>query len=150
MDAMFYMRFVQAAHEGTRRMRDTMHQLGLPDPIFLQKEIGSALVQVVLKNDIEHRKMFVDSDAFRALGAVIAKSLNENERRIVNFVVENRTINVTQAKDLIGRRWQYTKKILSALAERGILDHVHSDKIERDSYAYFTLPKRLSDKIKRH
>src|SRR5262249_32182898 len=114
-----------------------------PDPIFLQKEIGSALVQVVLKNDIEHRKMFVDSDAFRALGEPIAKTLNEYERRIVNFVVENRAINVKQASELIARRWHFTKKILTSLTERGILSHVHSDKIERDSYAYYTLPKRL-------
>lgn len=123
MDAMFYMRYVQAAHKGTRRMRDTMKQMGLPDPIFLQKEIGSALVQVLLKNDIEHRKVFIDSDAFRALGASIANSLNEYERRIMNFVVENRNINVTRAGDLIGRRWHFSKKILKEMVERGILNH---------------------------
>jgi Putative ATP-dependent DNA helicase recG C-terminal len=117
MDAMFYMRYVQAAHEGTRRMRDTMKQMGLPEPIFLQKEMGSTLVQVLLKIDIEHRKVFVDSDAFRALGPSVANSLSEYERRIINFVVENRTINVTQASNLIGRRWHSTKKILTALGQ---------------------------------
>jgi ATP-dependent DNA helicase RecG len=147
MDAMFYLRFVQAAHEGTRRMRDTMKQMGLPDPIFLQKEVGAALVQVVLKNDIEHRKLFVDSDAFRALGPSVAGSLNEYERRIINFVMENRTINVTQAHELINRRWQYTKKILTALVDRGVLDHFHSSTVARDAFAYYTLPKRLSDRI---
>src|SRR5260370_37415091 len=128
-------------------MRDTMTQVGLTDRIFLQKKVGTALVQVILKNDIEHRKMFVDSDAFKALGETIAKTLNEYERRIVNFVVENRNINVTQASELIGRRWHFTKKILISLAERGILNHVHSNKIDRDSFAYYTLPKRLSDRI---
>jgi ATP-dependent DNA helicase RecG len=147
MDAMFYMRYVQAAHEGTRRMRDTMKQMGLPEPIFLQKEMGSTLVQVLLKIDIEHRKVFVDSDAFRALGPSVANSLSEYERRIINFVVENRTINVTQASNLIGRRWHSTKKILTALAGRGILDHVHSHTAERDAFAYYTLSKRLSDRI---
>jgi ATP-dependent DNA helicase RecG len=149
MDAMFYMRFVQAAHEGTRRMRDAMKAMGLPEPIFAQKEIGTALVQVVLKNDVEHRKEFVDTDAFLALGPRIARSLNEYERRIINFVIENRTINVTQASGLINRRWHFTKKTLTNLIDRGILDRVHSEKIERDSYAYYTLPKRLSDRIAR-
>jgi ATP-dependent DNA helicase RecG len=124
-----------------------MKQMGLPDPIFLQKEIGSALVQVLLKNDIEHRKVFIDSDAFRALGASIANSLNEYERRIMNFVVENRNINVTQAGDLIGRRWHFSKKILKEMVGRGILDHVHSSTVERNAFSYYTLPKRLSDRI---
>jgi len=147
MDAMFYLKFVQMAHEGSRRMRDAMKQMRLPDPIFLQKEIGNTLVQVILKNDIEHRKLFVDSDAFRALGGAVANSLNEYERRIINFVMENRTINVTQAHELINRRWQYTKKILTALVEKGVLDHFHSPTVTRDAFAYYTLPKRLSDRI---
>ena len=126
-----------------------MQELGLPAPIFTQRESGTPLVQVVLKNDIEHRKAFLDSDAFTALGPQIAQTLSVYERRIVNFIVENRDINVTQASALIDRRWQFTKKVLMGLVERGILDHVHSDKVERDSFAYFTLPKRLSDRIRR-
>lgn len=147
MEAMFYMRYVQAAHEGTRRMRDTMQELGLPAPIFMQRDTGAPLVQVVLKNDIEHRKAFVDSDALLALGETISKSLNIYERRIINFIVENRAINVTQAAKLIGRRWHFTKKLLGSLASRGILVHVHSKSVERDSYAYFALPKRLLDRM---
>jgi ATP-dependent DNA helicase RecG len=147
MDAMFYMKFVQCAHEGTRRIRDYMKKSGLPAPIFQQKEIGSALVQVTLKNDINHRKAFVDTEAFSVLGETLAKSLDEQERRIVNFVAENRTINVTQASNLIGRRWQACKKFLSQLVERGILDHVHNPSVERDAFQYYTLKKKFSDKI---
>jgi len=65
----------------------------------------------------------------------------------MNFVVENRNINVKQAGDLIARRWHFTKKLLTSLAERGILDHVHSLTVERDAFAYYTLPKKLSDRI---
>jgi ATP-dependent DNA helicase RecG len=110
MDAMFYMRFVQAAHEGTRRMRDAMKAMGLPDPIFAQKEVGAARVQVVLNNDVEHRKEYADTEAFLALGPRISSALNEYERRIVNFVIENRTISVTQGSELINRRWHSPKK----------------------------------------
>jgi ATP-dependent DNA helicase RecG len=81
------------------------------------------------------------------LGESLAKSLDEQERRIVNFVAENRTINVTQTGKLIGRRWQACKKILGHLVDRGILDHVHSQKVERDAFQYYTLKKKFSDKI---
>ncbi len=148
MDAMFYLKFVQCAHEGTRRIRDYMKKSGLPEPIFAQKEIGGALVQVILKNDIDHRRTYVDTDAFNILGEALAKSLDENERRIVNFVTENRTINVTQTVNLINRRWQACKKILTALVGRGILDHIHSKSVERDAFQYYTLRKKFSDKLK--
>jgi ATP-dependent DNA helicase RecG len=147
MDALFYMNFVQCAHEGTRRIRDYMKNSGLPAPIFAQKEITSSLVQVILKNDINHRTAFIDTEAFSVLGESLAKSLDEQERRIVNFVAENRTINVTQTSKLIGRRWQACKKILGHLVDRGILDHIHSQKVERDAFQYYTLKKKFSDKI---
>jgi len=148
MDAMFYLNFVQCAHEGTRRIRDYMKQSGLPAPIFAQKELGAVLFQVTLKNDVEHRKAFVDTDAFNVLGETLAQSLDDSERRIVNFVAENRTINVTQTVNLINRRWQACKKILTQLVERGILDHVHSKTVERDAFQYYTLRKKFSDKLK--
>ena len=148
MDALFYMKFVQCAHEGTRRIRDDMKKSGLPEPVFAQKEVGNALVQVTLLNDINHRKVFVDSDAFKILGEKLSKSLDDNERRIVNFIAENRTINVTQASNLINRRWQYCKKVLTRLTENGILDRIHDAKVERDSSQYYTLKKRFSDRFK--
>ncbi|RXF67554.1 ATP-binding protein [Hansschlegelia zhihuaiae] len=148
MDAMFYLKFVLCAHEGTRRIRDYMQSSGLPAPVFQQKDIGGALVQVILKNDVEHRKLFVDTDAFTILGETLSKQLSEMERRIVNFIAENRTINVTQTSNLTNRRWQYCKKILTSLVDRGVLDYVHNSNVERDSFQYYVLKKKFSDKIK--
>lgn len=148
MDAMFYLNFVQCAHEGTRRIRDEMKRVGLPAPVFSQKEFGHVLVQVTLRNDIEHRKVFIDSAAFEVLGEALSKSLDDNERRVVNFIAENRTINVTQTGNLINRRWQFCKKLLTKLCEKGILDHFHDKKIERDSNQYYTLKKKFSDRLK--
>jgi len=147
MDALFYLRFVQCAHEGTSRIRDYMRDHGLPAPIFSQQQVGNALVQVTLKNDVEHRREFIDTDAFRILGEELSNTLNDNERRIVNFIAENRTINVSQAMNLVARRWHRCKKILSSLVERGILDHVHDKEIERDRNQYYTLKKKFSDRI---
>lgn len=148
MDALFYMKYVQAANEGTRRIRDAMARLGLPAPNFRQTQANAAHVRVTLKNDIEHRKAFVDSDAFKVLGEVLSSSLNEYEKRIVNHLAERGTINVTEAARIGGKRWQAAKKVLAGLVERGILDHVHHPTIERDANAYFVLKKRFSDKLR--
>jgi ATP-dependent DNA helicase RecG len=148
MDAMFYLKFVLCAHEGTRRIRESMSRLGLPAPVFTETTTTSAFVRLTLKNDVEHRKQFVDSDAFQILGEALSKTLNEYERRIVNYVAEHNAINVTEAARLGGRRWQAAKKALAGLADRNILDHVHSRTIERDSTAYFILKKRFVDRLK--
>jgi ATP-dependent DNA helicase RecG len=148
MDALFYMKYVQAANEGTRRIRDSMAKLGLPAPLFRQTQANAAHVRLTLRNDIEHRKAFVDSDAFKVLGEVLSGSLNEYEKRIVNHLAERSTINVTEAARIGGKRWQAAKKVLASLVRRGILDHVHSPTIERDANAYFVLKKRFSDKLR--
>ena len=148
MDALFYMKYVQAANEGTRRIRDSMEKLGLPAPLFRQTQANAANVRVTLRNDIEHRKAFVDSDAFMVLGPTLSASLNEYEKRVVNHLAERGTINVTEAARIGGKRWQAAKKVLAGLMARGILDHVHSATVERDANAYFVLKKRFSDKLR--
>jgi ATP-dependent DNA helicase RecG len=148
MDAMFYLKFVLCAHEGTRRIKESMEKFGLPAPVFTETTSTAALVKVTLRNDVEHRRQFVDSDAFKVLGEEISKTLNEFERRVVNYVAEHGAINVTEAARLGGKRWQAAKKTLAGLAERNILDHVHSREIERDSQAYFILKKRFTDRLR--
>lgn len=148
MDALFYLRFVQCAHEGSRRIRDSMQRFGLPAPRWTQTEVNSTIVRITLKNDVEHRKEFVDTDAFLVLGEELSGTLSEPERRIVNHIAEHRSVNVTEASRIIDRRWQFTKKLLLGLAARGILDHVHSATVERDASAYFVLKKRFTDRLK--
>lgn len=148
MDAMFYLKFVLCAHEGTRRIKDSMGRLGLPAPMFRETTSTSAFVRLTLKNDVEHRRQFVDSDAFLVLGEALSKTLDVFERRIVNHIAEHGTINVTEAARLGGKRWQAAKKVLVGLTRRSILDHVHSQQVERDANAYFTLKKRFTDALR--
>jgi ATP-dependent DNA helicase RecG len=148
MDALFYLKFVLCEHEGTRRIRDSMSKLGLPSPLFQEITATSAMVRLTLMNNIEHRKQFVDSDAFEILGEEIASGLTDQERRIVNYVAEHQTINVTEAAKLTGVRWHTIKKRLEGLTERGVLDHIHDAVVERDRYAYFVLKKRYVDKLR--
>ena len=70
MNAMFYLEMVKEHAEGTKRMRDTMVDMRLPEPEFKQTESGAGYssVCVTLRNHIKQRKFWVDSDASRILG----------------------------------------------------------------------------------
>ncbi len=139
MDAMFYMEYVKCAHEGTRRIRDTMLELDLPEPEFKQQEIGESQVRVTLKNNVKHRKAWVDSDVAQFLGARIAQQLNADERRCLNHVAEHGEISVSDAQRLTGKTWPASKKMLIRLAEIAILDHNRRQGTDRDVKARFVL-----------
>jgi ATP-dependent DNA helicase RecG len=139
MDAMFYMKFVHCGHEGTRRMRDSMARMSLPAPEFSQKQIGNALVRVTLRNNISHRRMFVDTDAFKVVGEELAQQLDADERRVVNFIAEHGKINVAQAMKLTGIRWHTIKSKMLRLVDIGVLTHIHKPDVERDRMAHFVL-----------
>jgi ATP-dependent DNA helicase RecG len=140
MEAMYYLNFVKCAHEGTRRIRDTMNSLGLPNPEFKQKEIDGALVRVTLRNNIAVRKVYVDKDASSIIGAVIAQTLSEDERRVINFLAENKQISVSQVQRLTGKSWPTSSKLLKGLKGRGILNDVRKSKSKkRDPSARYIL-----------
>jgi ATP-dependent DNA helicase RecG len=145
MEAMYYMKFVKCAHEGTRRIRDTMTSLGLPKPEFEHKEINYALVRVTLRNNIAVRKVYVDKDVSSIIGAAIAQTLNENERRVINFLAENKKISVSQVQRITGKSWPASSKLLRGLKQMGILNDVRkSRKRTRDPSARYVL--RSGDK----
>jgi len=139
MEALFYMKFVKCANEGTRRMRDTMEALDLPEPEFTVKENGYALVRVTLRNNIKHRRVWIDRDAAQSVGEALFKTLSDRERQIINYVAEYGSINVTQGQRLLDAAWQTSKNTLTGLAKKGILSHVHRKDLDRDPKAHFTL-----------
>jgi len=146
MEAMFYLEFVKCAHEGTRRIRDTMAEMNLPHPEFEQKESGNTLVRVTLKNNIKQRKVWIDSDASSVIGDRIWKALTQNERRVINFVAENGTINVSQVQRLCGGlTWPAAKKLLNGLAKKEILEHRKRPGLERDPQASYILKPQPAD-----
>lgn len=63
-------------------------------------------------------------------------------------VVEHSSINVTEAARPRTSAVRRQKRVLAGLAERNILDHVHSRTIERDSTAYFILKKRFVGRLR--
>lgn len=148
MEAMYYLKFVKCAHEGTRRIRDTMTGLGLPKPEFKQKEINFSVVVVTLHNNIAVRKVYVDKDASSIIGAAIVKTLSENELRVINFLAENKQISVSQVQRLTGKSWPASSKLLKGLKTRGLLDDVRKGEQgkQRDPSARYIL--RSGEKAK--
>lgn len=145
MDAMYYLDYVKAANEGTRRMRDTMSEMKLPKPEFEHKHVGYALVRVTLRNNIKQRKVWVDSDAAELVGARIARELTQEERRAINFAAENKSISVSQLQRLTGKSWPAAKKILDGLAAKGVLKQKKRKGLDRDPQARYFLTTPISN-----
>ncbi len=140
MEALYYLKFVKMAHEGTRRMRDLMLNDELPAPEFRQDDdSGRASVRVILRNNIKQRRVWVDADVVLLLGNQAAALLTESEKRCINFCAEYGNISVSDAVRLIGGEWGTMKKMLVGLVDRKILQHVHRDDILRDPHAHFVL-----------
>jgi ATP-dependent DNA helicase RecG len=149
MRAMFYMGLVKEHAEGTKRMRDTMQKMQLPDPQFAQTESGTGFsqVRVTLRNHIKQRKVWVDKDVSIALGEALARNLIPEEKRVLNFVAEHGKINVVQCHRLLPNlaKWHSAKRLLQRLVDKGLLKHIHSPTVERDSRAHYILPDTFKD-----
>jgi ATP-dependent DNA helicase RecG len=144
MRAMWYMGLVKEHAEGTKRMRDSMAGMHLSPPIFQQTVtgIGFSAVRVILRNNIEQRKVWVDADVATILGDALAKNLTPEEKRILNWVAEHGKINVLQCHRLIPSlaKWHSAKRMLQKLADKGLLLHIHSKTVLRDPRAHYVLP----------
>lgn len=140
MEALFHLDYVKCAAEGTKRMKRTMLDAELPEPVFRQVDISSSAVKVILRNNIEHRKVWVDADAAAVVGQVICAALSVPEKRVINFVAEYGNISVSQAQRLLQHSWPYCKRLLDSLAQKGLLEQKkkHAD-YERDPAARYFL-----------
>lgn len=131
---------VKCMNEGTKRVKDEMAEAHLPEPIFRPTTPENAGVLAVLANDIANRQNSLDSEAYKILGEALSLSLSIDERKIVNFVIENNTINVSEALRIMRTNiWHTAKGALERLERRGILDY-YSTK-ERDPKAHYRLAK---------
>lgn len=140
MDAMYYLEFVRCAHEGTRRIRETMREMDLPDPEFRQQDVHATCVRVTLQNNFRKRKPWVDSDVVEIVGMTLAQQLSEDEKRVLAFIAENGEISVTDSMHLTKRSWPASKKLLERLVRKGILSHNKKNPdIDRDPFARYVL-----------
>lgn len=142
MDALFYLEYVKCAHEGTRRIRDTMAIQRLPPPIFYQSSTGPSIVRVTLRNNVKQRRAWIDSDVSKIIGEAIAAVLTEEERRALNLAAMNQTITVSDANKALDIPWQRARKLLLGLAKKRIFQYIRFREFKkntRDPNAFFRL-----------
>ncbi|CAN5410527.1 ATP-binding protein [soil metagenome] len=138
-NVMFYLKFVRAAREGTRRIRDSMQLWELPRPEFSQKEAGYPFVRLTLRNDYKQRKALLDSDAIAIVGEALFKSLSQEERQAINYVAEHGKIGVSDLMRVLQSNWHHSKRVLESLKSKDILYDKRRKNVQRDSYARYFL-----------
>lgn len=140
MDAMRYLGYVQMAREGTRRIRSSMAEYNLPEPVFRQEALHGVVVRVILQNDHEVRSRSSDKDVAMYFGVEQWKLMQDHEIKIAAYTYRNEMIQVSEAQRLTGRTWATSKKDLERLCRKNILVFVPGD-YTRDPKAHYRLAK---------
>jgi len=96
-------------------MRESMMAANLPVPEFAQKQIGSHQIHVTLKNNVEHRRTFLNPNVAELIGSDFYDRLSEQEKIIINFGAERTVVSVSDALRIVGKDWQTAKVILEGL-----------------------------------
>lgn len=136
MDALRYLGYVQMAREGTRRIRESMNEFHLPDPVFKQEALHGVVVRVTLMNDHESRKRATDRDVALHFGVPLWKTLEDHEIKIAAYAFRNSTVQVSEAQRITGRTWSTSKKDLERMVVKGVL-HYEPGKYARDPKATY-------------
>lgn len=134
-------RYLRVAREGTRRIRESMQEYGLPEPVFKQEALHGVIVRVTLMNDHETHKRATDRDVALHFGVELWRRLQEHEIKIASYAFRNGSIQVSEAQRLTGRTWQTSKKDLDRLTERGVLVF-EPGKFIRDPKAIYRIAKK--------
>ena len=126
---------VRCISEGTKRIRRELQEAKLPAIKYTADQNG---VRATLFNDVANRTNSLDSEAYRALGEAVAFSLDVDERRIVNYVIEHARINASDALRILSTTyWHTANGKLKRLVQRGILDFI--SKKHRDPKSHYVL-----------
>ena len=123
MNALFFFDIVKCAREGIARMRESMTVAALPAPEFSEVHAEGNCVRVVLRNDLEHRKSFIDADIDVPISKELYAALSERERMLVNYLAEHRQMNVTDAARLLDVHWNTAKKLISGLIDKDVCEY---------------------------
>lgn len=137
---------VRCISEGTKRIKRELLEARLPN---IRYDADQNSVRATLFNDVANRTNSLDSEAYKALGEAVAFSLDADERRIVNYLIEHGKINASDALRILSTTYWHTANAkLKRLMERGILDFI--SKKHRDPKSHYVLhrpaPKNRSEK----
>jgi ATP-dependent DNA helicase RecG len=128
---------VRCISEGTKRIKRELQEAKLPSILYRSDQIS---VRATLFNDVANRTSSLDSEAFKVLGEAVAFSLDADERRIINYVIEHGRINASDALRILSTTyWHTANGKLKRLVQRGILNFV--SKKHRDPKSHYILRK---------
>ncbi len=144
MDALRILGHVRMAREGTRRMRDSMKEYQLPDPVWRQESVHGVVVKVTLKNDQGSRKRASNKDVAVHFGVDVWKQLEEHEIKIAAYAYRNEVVQVSEASRLTGRTWATTKKDLDRLVKKGVLTFEPGEFVRDPKAQYRVIKKGLA------
>ncbi len=126
---------VRCISEGTKRIKRELSEAHLPT---IKYDADHNHVSATLYNDVANRTNSLDSEAYKALGEAIAFSLDADERRIVNFVIEHGRINASDALRILSTTYWHTAQAkLQRLVDRNVLDFI--SKKHRDPKSHYVL-----------
>lgn len=126
---------VRCISEGTKRIKRELSEAHLPT---IKYDADHNRVSATLYNDVANRTNSLDSEAYKALGEAIAFSLDADERRIVNFVIEHGRINASDALRILSTTYWHTAQAkLQRLVDRNVLDFI--SKKHRDPKSHYVL-----------
>src|SRR5258708_13755809 len=101
MDALRYLGYVRMAREGVQRIRDSMKESELPDPIFRQETLHGVVVRVTSMNAIRSRAIARDVALYFVIGAW--RTLNDVDVAIMGLAFRNNMIHVSDAQPITVR-----------------------------------------------
>jgi len=142
MDALRLLEFTRMSKEGCQRIKDTMLEMSLPEPIFEQDNRNNIVVRVTLKNRVNQRRVWIDHYVTRIVSDALAAMLTEDEKQIINWTAEHPRISISDASRLIKSTWHTAQRILIGLARKRILQYVRFQPFvtnQRDAKAYFRI-----------
>lgn len=126
---------VRCISEGTKRIKREVQNARLPQTQWVDTQRS---VRATLFNDVASRTNTLDSEAYKILGEAVAFSLDPEERKIVNYLAENKRINVSQALRILSTTdWHTAKNRLERLTQRQVLEFVTTK--QRDPNAHYVI-----------
>ena len=132
---------VRCISEGTKRIKRELQEAKLPTIKYSADQNG---VVATLFNDVANRTNSLDSEAYKALGDALAFSLDADERRLVNYVIEHGKINASGALRILSTTyWHTANGKLKRLVDRGVLDFV--SKQHRDPKSHYVLHRAVTE-----
>lgn len=127
--------WVKELNEGVKRIYDEMQSLFLKAPIYSEPNQNSVLL--VLENSITSRQLRSDEKLLDKVSEDVLNSLNEYERKIIQYLMINQKITLKLTSTLLNKSDSLSRKLLQSLTKKELIKWHGSSK--NDPTQYYSL-----------